>query len=405
MGSVFSRYPKPRMRPFLTEVFAARGCRVEPGRGKIEVYLTRALQKRLGKRKLTLLFNRGSDPAASDVELMVPGNPMYRTVLDLARENGGLGRWHMRAPKRSRTASATARAVGREVRLDGGEFRAVVREEVYHPVALFHFSISYGVPEVPDEIRTVAWDVVAGEAVDPSPFAAAEVSLDSEPESGLAAAETGDVEALLPSVLAALERDISKKVARTESRAKRQLDKEGARIESYYRRMIEEEKSRRRSRQNGDAELSSRVELYQLDWKRKLTEATERLRPRIGVRLFCIEDVLLPRRRALLIVPESEAPERECFFDYIAGTVLGPACDVCGYRSLRPVLCQNGHLCCSECISTCKVCGELYCHQCWAKSWGQRRGSSGPELGSPDVGEMDPRCAREQGKQRRVSEK
>jgi hypothetical protein len=402
MGALFARFPKPKVRPFLVELFTAWGCRVEPGRGKIEVYLTRPLQRRFEKRKLTLLLSRPPDPAAAEGELMVPGNPMYRSVLDLACEKGGLGRGFARAPKRRRVPSTAARAVGRAVKLEGGEFRVVAREEVFHPIVLLHFNISYGVPEVPDEIRSIGWDVLAGEATDPGPFAPGCVSLDPEPEPGFDVVETGDLEAVFAGAIAALQRDISRKVRRTEAKAKRQLDKEGARIENFYRRMIQEEKSRRRSRQDGDTELSEKIELYQLDWKRKLTEATERLKPRIGVRLFCIEQAFLPRRRSLLIVPDSGVSERECFYDYITGNVVGPACDVCGRRSLQPALCQNGHLCCSECVAKCKLCGEPFCHQCWVESWGGRRGRKGPEPGPADAAGMDPRCAREQQGRRRV---
>lgn len=403
MAEVFARYPKPRLKPFMVEVFKAWGCRVDSGHGKVEVHLTRALRKRFGKSKLTLLLARSSDPAAAEGELMVPGNPIYRSVLELAAEKGRVGRGFARAPKRRRNPATAARAVRRALKPGKTEFRVLAREEVYNPVGLFHFSISYGVPEVPDEIRSVAWDVVAGDVADTDPFKPGGLSLEPDPDPGIEVVDNGDSEAMFDGVIDALERDISRKVRRTEAKAKRQLDREGARIESFYRRMIQEEKSRRRSRQDGDVELSRKIELYQLDWKRKLTEATERLRPRIGVRLFSIEQAYLPRRRTLLIMPESADPERECFYDYVTGGVVGPACDVCGHRSLKPVLCRSGHLCCSECVAVCKVCGKPFCRQCWAEHRKRGRRRRGAEPAKPAAMEMDPVCAAEQGNQRRLN--
>ncbi len=391
MSSSFARYPKPRLKPFLLEVFSAWGCRTESGTGVIEVDLSRPLRRRFGGPKLRLLLSRSGCPSKDGGELMVPGNPVYRNVLDLAKGKGAFGRGFVPMTGRRPRTSSIARAVRREIHVDGASFRSVVRENLYHPVLLFHFSISYGAPEVPDEIRTVAWDTVADDTYDTAPFAPGEKSLEREPGKGVPVTQVEDVHALFPRVQAALESRISKKVARTEARAKRQLDKESERIESYYRRMIQEEKSRPRSRVEDAAELPGKIELYQLDWKRKLTEATERLKPRINVRLFCIEEVFVPRARAALIMARTKAPERECFYDYLTEGVIGPACDVCGGRSLKMCVCQGGHLCCSQCVAACAACGEPFCQQCWSESLGDARVRDGVD---PAVmTELDPRCA------------
>ena len=393
MSSTFARYPKPRLRPFLIEVFSAWGCRAVSAPGVVEVELTRPLQKRFGRKKLRLLLGGSNRQSKKSGELMVPGNPVYRSVIELAGQKGGLGKGFVPMPKERRAASAVARSVGRAVKLNGASFRTVARDDVYHPILLFHFSLSYGAPEIPDEIRTVGWDVVAGAAVDPAPFASGGLSMAPGPQVSAAVEEVDDFDALFPRVQAALEAQVSKKVARTEARAGKQLDKETARIESFYRRMIEEEKSRPRSRNDGESEALQKIELYQLDWKRKLTEATERLKPRIGVRLFCIEEAFVPRMKAALIIPELVVPERWCFYDHLSKAVLGPSCDVCGVRSLELSICQKGHLCCSQCVGICRVCGRPFCQQCWSEFWGAARDSGGRELDPSDVMEMDPECA------------
>jgi hypothetical protein len=391
MPSSFVRYPKPRLRPFLLELFSAWGCRTESESGAIEVDLSRSLRKRFGGRKLRLLLSRGGRPPKNGGELMVPGNPVYRNVLDLAKAKGAVGRGFAPMPGRGAGPTTIARTLRRAIRVEGSATRAVVRENLYHPVLLFHFSISYGAPEVPDEIRTVGWDAVGDEAYDTAPFAPGEISLEAEPRSGAPVTEIEDVGLLFPRVQIELEARIAKKVTRTEARARRQLDKERARIESYYRRMIQEEKSRPRSRADDVAEIANKIELLQLDWKRKLSEATERLKPRINVRLFCIEEVFVPRARAVLIVARAGSPERECYYDRITKGIIGPACDVCGGRSLEMSVCRGGHLCCSQCVAACSVCGEPFCQQCWSDSLGD-----GPNAGSVDpevMMEMDPRCA------------
>lgn len=403
MSSSFSRYPKPRLRPFMLEVFSAWNCRTESGSGVIEVDLNPALQKRFGVKKLRLLLSRTSRPSKNSGELMVPGNPTYRGVLDLAREKGGVGRGYVPLPKARPAASTVARSVRRTVGLDGGSYRSVIRGEIYHPILLFHFNLSYGAPEVPDEIRTVAWDVVADEAVDPAPFSPGEVSLEATPRKGLSQTQPGAIEGLFPRVQAAIEAQISKKVARTEARAGKQLEKEGARIEDFYRRMIAEEKSRPKSRNGGDPERSRKIKLYQLDWKRKLTEATERLKPRINVRLFCIEEIYVPRRKTALIVPGCVMPEKECFYDYLSKEVLGPACDVCGARSTQVSICQSGHLCCSGCASVCRVCERTFCQQCWSERWDDKLKEGRKGADPSIVAEMDPDCAFEAENRRRGS--
>jgi hypothetical protein len=404
MSTTFARYPKPRLRPFLLEVFEAWGCSVETGPGFLDVKLTRPLQRRFGRRRLRLLLGRGR-PKENNGELMVPGNPVYRAVLDLAREKGDLGSGFVPVPGKKPAPSTVSRAVSKAVRIDGKSFRVLVRDELYHPVLLFHFNLCFGAPEIPDEIRTVGWDVVAGAAMDPAPFAPGEISLKAGPENGLEAARTDDIETVFHGVEEALGAQISKKVSRTESRAKKQLDKESGRIESFYRRMIEEEKSRPGARTNGEAELSRKVELYQLDWKRKLSEATERHRPRIDVRLFSIEEVFVPRRMAALVIPGVGAPERECFYDYLSKGVIGPACDACGVRSLRAAACEGGHLCCEDCLRTCEDCGKQYCQECWTDAVGGRGKRGVPKVDPSVMIERDPGCAGAGSNRRRGSSK
>jgi hypothetical protein len=371
----------------------------------MEIELTSALQKRFGVRRLRLLLSKAAHPPKNSGELMVPGNPTYHGVLDLAREKGDVGRGYVPLPGRRPAASTIARSVRRAVKLKGSSFRSVVRGDLYHPILLFHFSLSYGAPEVPDEIRTVAWDVVADEAVDPAAFAPGQVSLEPAARKGLSHVAPGDIEGLFPRVQVAIEAQIARKVARTEARAGKQLEKESARIEGFYRRMIEEAKSRPNSRNDDDPEHSRKIELYQLDWKRKLTEATERLKPRISVRLFCIEEVYVPRRRSALIVPGSKVPERECFYDYLSKRVLGPTCDVCGARSVEVSICQNGHLCCAGCASSCRACGQQFCQQCWSECWDDELDKS-RRGGDPSImTEMDPKCAFGAGNLRRGSSK
>ncbi len=406
MSTSFARYPRPRLRPFLLEVFSAWGCRVESAPGIIEVRLTRPLQKRFGTKRLKLVLSRSARPSRKRTgELMVPGNPIYRSFLDLSRQKGAVGRGFLPMPKRRVAPSGVARAVGRAVDIEGATFRSVARSDVYHPVLLFHFSLSYGAPEVPDEIRTVAWDVVGGEAVDPSPFAPGGLSLAAGPAEGVPVAEVTGIDTVFPRVEAAIEAQISKKVSRTETRAKKRLDKERARIEGFYGRMIQEEKARSRSRNDGDPEASEKIKLYQLDWKRKLSEATERLRPRIEVRLFSIEEAFMPRRKAALIVAGSSIPERECFYDHTTREILGPSCDVCGSRSLEMSVCQNGHLCCRECVGSCTVCERPYCQQCWSESWDNAREGGVGGAGASVMAEMDPSCARDKGSRRRRNRK
>lgn len=393
MSSTFARYPKPKLRPFLLELFKAWNCRVEAGKGAVDVELTRPLQKKFGRRGLRLLLGRSAAPKGNHGELMVPGNPVYRAVLDLAGQKGDIGLGFVPLPKRRPAPSTVSKAVANAIELEGASFRVLVREEVYHPILLFHFNLSYGAPEIPDEIRTLGWDVVAGEPADPAPFAPGELSLNARTEEGVEAARTEDIEAAFQGVEKALRAQISKKVSRTEARAKKQLDKETARIESFYRRMIEEEKSRPRARAEGDSDLSSKIELYQLDWKRKLSEATERHRPRIEVRLFCIEEVFVPRRRAALVVAGTGALEREGYYDYLSKGIVGPACDVCGGRSLTMYACMGGHLCCNLCLRTCGECGERYCQRCWTEATGPRGKRCVPEFDPSVMMEMDPVCA------------
>lgn len=406
MRAVFARYPKPRLRPFLLEVFEAWGCSVEQGPGVLNVDLTRPLQKRFGRRRLKLLLGKEHPGSENGGELMVPGNPVYRAVLDLARQKGGLGAGFVPVPRRRPAPATVSKAVKKALKVKGASFRALVREEVYHPLLLFHFNLCYGAPEIPDEIRTVAWDVVKGDEADPAPFSPGEVSLRLEAEDGLEIHRAEDIESVFAGVERALGDQISKKVARTEARAKKLLDKEGARIESFYRRMIEEEKSRPGARPEGDAGLSRKIELYQLDWKRKLSEATERHRPRIDVRLFSIEEVNVPRIISALVIPGVSPPERLCYYDYLSKSVLGPPCDACGVRGLAMAVCGGGHLCCSQCLRVCEKCGEPYCQECWNDSFiGTRRKRGVPDVDPSVMIEMDPGCAGAGSNRRRRSSK
>jgi len=368
MVAPLERYPKPKLKSFLEEVFSAWGCKVSRLPGGLEVQLTPSLRKKFRRPRLSLHLARGGASRRDGRELMVPGNPVFRAILDLARSRGAVGRGYAPMPKRRPAASTVARSVAKALKIEGGAYRTLVREEQYHPLLLFHFNVSYGVPEVPDEIRAVVWDTTADEATDGTLFGAEGLSLGADPVPGVECLRPGDIDTVFEAARSALEAQISRKVARTETRARKKLEREKKCIEGFYRRMIEEEKSRPRSK-NGDTDLSRRIEVYQLDWKRKLSEATERLRPRVSLRLFCVEEAYLPRRKVALLVPEAGRLERDCFYDYHTRKVLGPRCDSCGHRSLEMSVCKRGHLCCPTCLRLCETSGGRYCPQCWAESY------------------------------------
>ncbi len=66
-------------------------------------------------------------------------------------------------------------------------------------------------------------------------------------------------------------------------------------IENYYRQLIEEMRKGNRRNQLTLAEREEKIRLLQLDWKRRIQEATVYLRPRTLVRLSAVGILYRPR--------------------------------------------------------------------------------------------------------------
>jgi len=235
-------------------------------------------------RHLRLAFSPKAQGTAPDTELLSVGHPLLDRILDLCRSQGRFSKRFEPVPKKRGRRPTLGSAPDLE---EGWEWGEPV--EAYRPLVCLAFVINVSTMEAPDELETLLLDPWTGEHLGEG---AGEIRAWSEeteePAAGRRVLPLPDMDVVLKWGLALLDGKIHKRVARVKGRHRGELQGEVENIETYYRQMIEELRNGSRRDHLTAAEREEKIRVLQLDWKRRIQEATEYLRPRITVRLSAV---------------------------------------------------------------------------------------------------------------------
>lgn len=348
------------LQHFVREWLAARGQEprtLEPDVWAIHV--PKDLRERLGTSELVLSFHQKALARHPKSELATVGNPIFDRLLAVAREEGRIGLVFAPPVTPSRRPPSASKAGT----LGGQEPDRP--EPIYQAVYHFVFTVTYPTIEAPDEMEVISVDGGSMDVLAQTPdIHDLWVKLEAEPRKGRLPIPPLPVpEAVLQTALGSLEKRMRRRIRRVSDMSKASLEQETDSIKVYYEQLIEEAKhqGKRWTKQLSDRE--NRIHWLQLEWKRRIEEATAFWRTRVDARLVAIGVQMQPRTGYRLAVPKgsgtgrsSQAASRRparvpmLVWDDENETFLAPYCENCGKKERSDLQVQpTGRILCPVC--------------------------------------------------------
>lgn len=282
-----------QLRQWTASLLEAHGAQVET-QGNHLLSIVPPPDSPLGARPLVLAFSQRGLQENPRSELATVGNPVFDRVVELALTQGRTGIRYRQLPKKARVPDP-AGAVALDDRYRGFGEPVPVYVPVYHHV----FTTRPSLEEYPDEIETVAIDGATHE-----PLAVTKdlpeywEGLASEPNVGWHVEPSLPVpEDIVRRCLEVLERRLQRRVAKMQRIAAEHLATNRANIDEYYLKLIAEAKVAPLRGARGQESREEKVQLLQLDWKRRTEEAGTFWAPRVEVALTAVGVVMDPRYR------------------------------------------------------------------------------------------------------------
>jgi len=346
---------RERRRPaeaFLLDFFRTEKCRIRRLDKKvIEVTLTPELAEAFQREKLLLAFDRKSLERFPEADLAIAGSRPYDQVIQLCRSRGPFSVQYARLEHAWRGFDALAEPVT----FVGFAPRAEAGETEYHALLIFNFAISYRSVAVSDEVMSLGYDAYFGRiAGDVDASLSRWLEFAAKKPEALRRLEPPPIAEVFPVVCRALDQKIRRKVQRIKRQSRRLLQQEIQNVEAYYRQLIAEEKLNRERRERlagkaaGDG--ADRIEVHQLDWKRRIAEETKHYEPSVVLRLISAGKLYTPRTPIVLEpAPGEPAWEKRLAFDHASGTIEGLTCDLCDASMTEVHRGEDGRLLCRGC--------------------------------------------------------
>ncbi len=277
----------------MLEVLDRSGSTPEPEEeGIYACRLADGLVSALGREELRFTFRKRL-ATAEGVELASPGSWLHDQLLRYAGDRGRVAACYL-APREDldREAVIARRRRGRPVPVE-------LRERRYGIVLLFTFRLSYYSEPPEERVETVAYDVERGR-----------ITPRGLPRRGLGEAEPGPREGFGPApgvstrpafhqAWETVQDRVEACVHALQQVGREVLEKELATLERYYRQLMEEERRvlKTRSTRRGQEESRRKIDLYKLEWERRVQEETERLQPQVVAALGAVARVGVPLER------------------------------------------------------------------------------------------------------------
>jgi hypothetical protein len=362
---------------FLTDFFRSEKCRVRRVDKRVtEVALNPELASEFHRDRLLLCFDKRTLEQHPEAELATAGSRVYDQVLQLCRRGGRFSVQYARLEHPWRGFEA----LPEPVRFVNATPRVAASDPQYHAVVLFNFSVSYRSVAVSDEIVSLGYDAYFQRgAADVDFYLPHWLDFAAKKPLELRCVEPPPVGEFFPGVCRALDLRIRRKVQRIKRQSRRLLQQEIQSIEGYYRQLIAEEKANRERRgrlpRRAQEEGGDRIELYQLDWKRRIAEETKHYEPSVVIGLFSVGKVYVPRSiLRLTLGSEGPAGDRRLAMNHATGRVEGLACELCDTEMSAVYRAEDGRLLCEG------------CHQDWPAEAGATPGTGSRRAGRDDDG-------------------
>lgn len=331
------------LQHFVREWLAVRGIpatTVEPDVWAFPV--PKELRERLGRTELALSFSQRALSRHPRSELATVGNPVFDRLLGVAREEGRVGLAYTPPPTPAPRPPALSKAG------ELGGLAATKAEPVYQAIYHFAFTIAYPSIEAADEMEVVSIDGGSLDVLSQTPdLTDLWGKLESEPKKGRTVLPPMPLPGMiLDAALAAFERRMRRRIKKVVTTSVSQLEVETQSIKAYYEQLIEEARNQSRRWSTRVEEREDRVQWLQLEWKRRIEEATEFWRPRVSARLVAMGIQMMPRV-AYRYGPARgsvKGAARSCcrIWDEASRAFLAPFCAECGKTALTETVTRPG---------------------------------------------------------------
>jgi len=255
-------------------------------KGVYTVRLGPELAETLRRQELRLTFNKRL--AGEDVELASPGSWLNDQLLQMARSRGRVTLGFL--PPRE--GLDRAQAVGARRRL-----KILLEEQIakrYGILLQFSFRVSFYTQPLQEEVLHVLYDTerkrVLGRNVPPA-------SLREAPDiDGFEPAPRVNVDGAFRTAWEAVQDAVERRVLALEEEGRPAHEERLGTVERYYRQLIQEEKRLLKSHaaRRAQDETRHKIELLKLEWRRRVKEESERLRPQVVAHLASVAEIRVP---------------------------------------------------------------------------------------------------------------
>ena len=313
--------------------------------------------------RIALTFDREVHRTSErDLELVVPGVPLFRSILEALGGTGAASAVAFEGTPDAARAEAAAKA-GLSLRL-GTVTAAVGQVEPVSGVAVI-FRMRVEGPDREDAL------VAAFVTRDGKAFEVPAETVARMAGSGSAATlppfTPGDRTRLRDDAGAVVQRQADRRARAAETRAAGRMAKEVQQVRTYFEALGKELKEQKNEGRGDESKKEAAARLRNLDRERdlRLAEVTDRFRARSFVEPVAVLGVSGQAARVKVIFQAGKRRlEREVFWFPPLEKVAAPPCDLCGAVLSEAAICGDpGHdaLLCAECRRYCQVCGAGLC--------------------------------------------
>ena len=350
---------------FLRSAFTAMGAKLrEPSPGILEVILPLDATQYFDDRALLeLTFDREVYKSSErDLELVVPGAPIFKSVLDALGAAGAATAVDFGEPPDAEKARAAAKG-GMSVRGGAVTAGAAAIEPFAGTTVLFRLRVEG--PEREDAL-VAAFVSKDGAAFEIPADALPKMAAAGNPAT-LSPLAPGDRTKLREISLDVAQREGDRRARLAEKRAAPKLAKEESQVKTYFEALSGELKEQKSESRGEDAKKEAATRLRNLERERelRLLEVADRFRASAHVDAVAALAVSGSAARVkLLFQSGARKLEREVVWFPPTGNVKPPVCDLCGGALGEAAICgdpQHNVLLCANCRRYCQSCGAGLC--------------------------------------------
>lgn len=321
----------------------------------LHVEIPKAVPLNWPTKDFVLAFTQRVQQSEPESEFLTVGHPLLERILDLCGAEGRFSAQYEALPAKKGRRPAASSASGLPDLEKGWAWGEVT--EAYRPLVYMAFVIRVSTMDAPDDMETFLVDPWTG-AVEGD--GSREIKTwdqgSQDPEPDRAVLPVPGMEGILRWGLSLVDQKIRKRVQKVVGRNQKDLESEIESIEDYYRQLIDEVRTGSRRTQLSPQEREEKVRFLQLDWKRRIQEASEYLKPHITVRLSALGLLHRPCWAIQAVGPRTKRKKRGTQYWMIVehGSTRWkpPICGSCRKIIKEEVNLETAGFLCNECVAS-----------------------------------------------------